>query len=88
MSAGIIKSMRALVVQLDEATYRALDRVAPAAKRKRSEFVRAAIRKAIIETEEARTREAYRKRHGTETEADDWSNAGKWQGSLKCPGVE
>lgn len=70
--------MRSLLVQLDEPTYRALDRVAPAAKRKRAEFIRSAIRKAIIETEEARTRQAYREQPDTETQADDWSNAGKW----------
>ncbi len=70
--------MRSLLVQLDEPTYRALDRVAPAAKRKRAEFIRAAIRKAIIETEEARTRRAYREQPDTETHADDWSNSEKW----------
>lgn len=71
--------MRSLLIQLDETTYRALNRVAPAAQRKRAEFVRAAIRKAILETEEARTRQAYREHPDSESESDDWSNAGKWK---------
>ena len=62
-----------------EATYRALNRVAPTAKRQRAEFVRAAIRKAIRETEEERTRLAYLEQPDSETEADDWSNAEEWK---------
>ena len=71
--------MKSLLIQLDEPTYRALNRIAPAAQRKRAEFVRAAIRKAIVEAEEGRTRRAYLQRPDSETEADDWSNAGKWK---------
>jgi hypothetical protein len=41
--------------------------------------VRTAIRKAILETEEARTREAYHAQPDSEADADDWSNAGKWK---------
>jgi len=66
-------------VQLDEPTYRALNRVAPAAKRQGAEFVRSAIRKAIRETEEERTRRAYLEQPDTEAEADDWSSAEKWK---------
>ena len=71
--------LKSLLIQLDEPTYRALNRVAPAEQRKRAEFVRAAIRKAILETEEARTRQAYRDQPDSESEADGWSNAGKWK---------
>jgi metal-responsive CopG/Arc/MetJ family transcriptional regulator len=71
--------MKSLLIQLDESTYRALNRVAPAAKRQRAEFVRAAVRKAIRETEEERTRHAYLKQPDSETEADDWSNAEEWK---------
>jgi metal-responsive CopG/Arc/MetJ family transcriptional regulator len=70
--------MKSLLVQLDEPTFRALNRVAPAAKRQRAEFVRAAIRKAIRETEEERTRQAYLEKPEVESVADDWSNAGEW----------
>ena len=71
--------MKSLLVQLDEPTYRALNRIAPAAKRQRAEFVRSAIRKAIRQTEEERTRRAYLKHPDSEAEADDWSNAEEWR---------
>ena len=70
--------MKPLVVQLDDPTLRALSRVTPASTRKRAEFVRAAIRKAIKKTREAHTRQAYLAKPDSESEADDWSNAGKW----------
>jgi metal-responsive CopG/Arc/MetJ family transcriptional regulator len=71
--------MKSLLVQLDEPTYRALNRIAPAAKRQRAEFVRTAIRKAIRETEEERTRRAYMEQSDAEAEADDWSTAEEWK---------
>ena len=71
--------MKSLLIQLDEPTLRELNRVAPAAKRQRAEFVRAAIRKAIRETEEERTRLAYLRTPDSETDADDWSNAEEWK---------
>jgi predicted transcriptional regulator len=70
--------MKSLLVQLDASTYNALQKVAPAAERKRAEFVRMAIRKAIVEAEENRTRLAYAKQPDTEPVADDWSDVGKW----------
>ena len=71
--------MQSLLVQLDEPTYRALNRVAPAAKRQRAEFVRMAIRKAIQATEEERTRQAYLAQPDSEADADDWSSAEPWK---------
>jgi predicted transcriptional regulator len=71
--------MKALRVWLDEPIHRALDRVAPAAKGKRAKFVRAAIRTAIREVEEERTRLAYLDKPDSQTETDDWSNAGEWK---------
>jgi predicted transcriptional regulator len=73
------KYMKSLLIQIDEPTYRALNRIAPAAKRQRAEFVRSAIRKAIREIEEERTRLAYLKQPDSEQDADDWSNAGEWK---------
>ncbi|MGP0071697.1 MAG: hypothetical protein ACLPWF_07155 [Bryobacteraceae bacterium] len=75
--------MRSLLVQLDEPTYRALDRIARAAKRQLAEFVRTAIRKAIREAEEARTGAAYVQRPDSETEVDDWSSAEDWKTSSR-----
>ena len=70
--------MKSLLIQLDGPTYSALQRVAPAAERKRAEFVRMAIRKAIVEAEEDRTRLAYLKQPDTEPVADDWSDVEAW----------
>jgi predicted transcriptional regulator len=53
--------MKQLLMELDDETAARLERVAPARSRRRSEFVRAAIRKALWELEERATAEAYRK---------------------------
>jgi hypothetical protein len=71
--------MESLLIQLDAATIRALNRVAPTAQRKRAEFIRLAIRKAIYEAEEERTRIAYLKQPDKETAADDWQDAEEWR---------
>jgi hypothetical protein len=68
-----------VLIQLDEVTYRALNRVAPAVQRQRAEFVRRALRKAIREAEEERTRLAYLRQPDSEAEADDWSSAEEWK---------
>jgi len=52
-----------------------LNRVAATGERKRSEFVRQAIRKAIREAEYRGMREAYRKRPDSAANVDDWSTA-------------
>ena len=65
--------MKPLLIQLDEQTLRALDRIAAPGKRKRSEFVRQAIRKAIREAEYRAMREAYRKQPDSAADADNWS---------------
>jgi hypothetical protein len=49
-----------LIVELDEALARELERAAPARSRRRSSFVRAALRRALDELVDARIAEAYR----------------------------
>ena len=71
--------MKSLLIQLDEATYRALNRVAPARKRRRSQFIREAIRRAIRQTEYAAIRAAYEAQPDSEAEADDWSTAEEYK---------
>lgn len=71
--------MKSILIQLDEPTLKSLNRVAPAAKRQRAEFVRAAIRKAVWEAEEERMRLAYLAQPDSEDEADDWANAEEWK---------
>jgi predicted transcriptional regulator len=51
---------RQLIVELDEPLARELERVAPARSRRRSSFVRAALRQALDEAAEARMAEAYK----------------------------
>ncbi len=53
--------MKRILVEIDDATARALDRVAPARQRRRSAFVRAAIRRALEAEIEERTDAAYRR---------------------------
>ena len=48
-----------VLIELDDATYRRLEQVAPARSRARSAFIRAAIKKSLWELEEERTRKAY-----------------------------
>jgi hypothetical protein len=51
--------MKQILVQLDERTAALLERAVPARTRKRSEFIRQAIGRALLEVEEVRTRAAY-----------------------------
>lgn len=67
--------MKSLRVQLDEAAYQALCRIAPSDRKGRAQFIREAIRKAIREAEYARIRKAYEAQPDSEAEADDWSTA-------------
>jgi hypothetical protein len=53
--------MKQIMIQLDDATAAQLDEIAPGSSRKRSEFLRGVIARALHETLELRTREAYRK---------------------------
>jgi predicted transcriptional regulator len=70
--------MKPLLIQLDDPTLEALDRVAPAAKRQRAAFIRRAIRDAVQARIDARTRAAYLAQPDTDTFADDWSGAEAW----------
>ena len=71
--------MPSILVQLDDATYKALNLVAPAAKRRRTEFIRAAVKEAIQRRACADMREAYRKQPDSASESDSWSNCEKFE---------
>jgi len=71
--------MPSILIQLDDATFRALNQIAPAAKRQRTEFIRQAVKEAIRKQEYARIREAYRKRPDSATDGDDWSTCEKFE---------
>jgi len=66
--------MRSILVQIDEPTYRALSKIAPAAKRCRSRFIRNAVRKALLDAEYERIRQAYLAQPDSADDADDWSS--------------
>jgi metal-responsive CopG/Arc/MetJ family transcriptional regulator len=65
--------MKPLLIQLDEQTLHALNRVAVPGKRQRSEVIRRAIRKAVRQAEYRAMREAYRKQPDSALDGDDWS---------------
>lgn len=52
-------AMKSLLVEIDDELVVRLERVAPARSRRRSEFIRAAILKALWDAEEQATAEAY-----------------------------
>jgi predicted transcriptional regulator len=64
--------MPSVLIRLSDSTYRALNSVAE--KRRRAEFIRNAITRAILEEQYAQIRRAYELQPDSESEADDWSN--------------
>ena len=71
--------MPSILLQVDESLLRALNNVAPAAKRQRAEFIRQAVREAVRQREYEQIREAYRLQPDSAEDADDWSNAEEWK---------
>ena len=57
--------MRAVLVELTDDVVARLERVAPGRSRRRSEFIRNAIRRALWELEEQATADAYRRQPDT-----------------------
>ena len=73
------KQMPSILIQLDEPLLRSLNKVAPAAKRQRAEFIRQAVKDAIRKREYEAIREAYLRQPDSAEDADDWSNADEWK---------
>lgn len=71
--------MPSILIQLDEALLQSLNKVAPAAKRQRAEFIRQAVRDAVRAREYAAMREAYLRQPDSAEVADDWANAEAWE---------
>jgi hypothetical protein len=55
----MLKHMKQILVEIDDQTALELERVAPARSRQRSEFIRRALRRALWDEDERRTRDAY-----------------------------
>ena len=71
--------MPSIRIDLDDGLLRSLNKVAPARKRKRAEFVRQALKDAIRRYEYEKIREAYLAQPDSAMDADDWANAEEWQ---------
>ena len=72
--------MPQVLIQLDEATLKAIDRIAPAAKRKRADFIRQAVMDAIFQHETDRMREGYRLQPDSVEASDVWELPEDWKG--------
>ena len=68
--------MPQVLVHFDEATLQAIDRVAPAAKRKRADFIRRTVKDALFLRETERMREAYRVQSDVTESAEVWEVGG------------
>jgi len=71
--------MTSILIQLDDGTVRALNRVAPPKSRRRAEFIREAIRRAVRDAEYSAMRRAYLERPDSESEADAWANSEEYK---------
>lgn len=65
----IVIYMKKILIELDDEMAEELERVAPARSRRRSEFIRTAIRHALWQLEERATAEAYRRKPDSATDA-------------------
>jgi predicted transcriptional regulator len=70
--------MPSILIQLDDLTLKSLNKIAPAAKRQRAEFIRQAVKDAIRKREYEQIREAYLRQPDSAADADDWSSAEDW----------
>jgi len=71
--------MPSILIQLDDVTLKSLNKIAPAAKRQRAEFIRQAVKDAIRKREYEQIREAYLRQPDSAADADDWSSAEDWK---------
>ena len=66
----IVLDMKQVLLQLDDELAERIERVAPARSRKRAEFIRKALLKALWDAEEDSTAEAYRRQPDGTPEPD------------------
>ncbi len=69
--------MKQILIEIDDELAEMLERVAPSRSRRRSEFVRHAIRQALWDLEEQTTAEAYRQQ--PDSSADAYLDANVWE---------
>jgi len=71
--------MKSIRTGLDEATYKALNQMAPTTKRLRAQFIRDALRKAVLHAEYVEIHKAYVAQPDSESEAGDWLTAEEYR---------
>jgi len=76
--------MKQLLVEVDDDIAASLEHVAPARSRRRSEFIRMAIRKALWEEQERATAEAYRRQ--PDSSSDAYLDPKAWEPKRKKQG--
>jgi predicted transcriptional regulator len=69
--------MKQLLIEVDDEVAAKLEEVAPGRTRRRSEFIRNAIRRALWQIEEAATAEAYRRQ--PDSSADAYLDPRAWE---------
>ena len=72
----MLRQMKRILIEVDDQTAAELERIVPARSRRRSEFVRSALRRALWDEEERRTRDAYL--NAPDKKADVYVDAGAW----------
>jgi hypothetical protein len=78
----IVFDMKQVLIHLDDELAEKLDRVVPPRSRRRSEFVRMALRKALWEAEERAVADAYRRIPDTE---DPYFDPATWEPARAKP---
>ena len=80
---AILFHMKQLLIEIDAETAARLERVAPARSRRRSEFIRMAIRRALWDLEERATQEAYARQPDSGEAA--YFEPDAWEGEAATP---
>jgi predicted transcriptional regulator len=70
--------MKQILIEIEPEVAEKLEQIAPGRSRRRSEFIRMAIRKALWELEETATAQAYRK--DPDGDADAYVDPEVWEG--------
>jgi hypothetical protein len=68
-----------VLIHFEEATLAAIDHIAPAAKRKRADFIRNAVKEAIFRHQQERMREAYGLQPDSAQDVGSWDLPEEWK---------
>jgi predicted transcriptional regulator len=71
--------MSQVLIHFDDATLKAIERIAPAAKRTRADFIRQAVKDAIFRHEIERMLEAYRLQPDSAEDSETWELPEEWK---------